>query len=188
MINKAFFMAAFLLSLSPIFASGNDASEAGVATSPLSIYEGGISAGAFYALNDELRDQSEQFLKISFSNYLNVRNNMAVFIDADWFIPEYNFGAKLGFDFLVGSEDFKALIGAGVGANHFDKGEPFGKEVGASITAHAGFKMGLTEGMKIRVRVPYHLVLNSPRDQLVGLDVSFLFGSRWSHVKKLNYR
>jgi len=170
------------------FAAGNDPTEAGVNKSPLHIYSGGVGAGAFFAINTELQNENEQILKISQTNLLNIKNNIALFIDVDTYFPKFSWGANLGFDFLMGSSDFRPLLGIGAGFNRFKKGRPFGKEIGASGTAHIGFMLGLIESMKIRMRIPYTFVTNDPRDQIVGLDISFLWSSRFSHIKKLNYR
>ena len=165
-----------------------DPSEEGVPTSPLHVYSGGLTAGAFYSLTDELRNNSsEQHLKLAFSNSVYISPYMNFFLDVDWFIPLNNYGADMGLDLSMPSSKVKPFLGFGVGAHHFDKDNEFGMDFGPSLTAHVGFLFDLTEQLMIRVRVPYHLVLNDARDQSVGLDFSFLFASRFRNVKKLNY-
>jgi len=181
------FILPFFLTAGLSLGSGNDPSEAGVNTSPLHIYSGGVGAGAFFSINRKLHDQNEQLLKITQTNLMNIKNNVGLFIDVDAYFPDFSWGANLGFDFLLGSSGFRPFIGLGAGFNKFEKGRPFGKEIGASATAHIGFILGLTEAMKIRMRLPYTFVTNDARDQLVGLDISFLWSSRFSHIKKLNY-
>ena len=169
-------------------ASGNDPTEKDVFKSPLHVYSGGIGAGAFYSMSEELRAQNEQTLKFTQTNLLNIKEDLALFFDLDAYFPDFSWGANLGFDFMPGNSGFRPLIGFGAGMNTFEKGLPFGNELGASITAHVGFILGLTEKMKIRMRIPYTFVTNDTRDQVVGLDISFLWSSRFSHIKKLNYR
>jgi len=190
MLKSEELMRKFLLALI-IIVSGSlaaDSSEKGVPTSPLVVYSGGIGAGSIFSLNDELSDESEQFLKLSFINSIHLQNNISMFLDLDWFIPGDNYGADLGFDFFLSQSAFRPLIGLGVGAHSFDKkGSDFGQTIGMSGTAHLGFLLDLTENMQIRVRVPYHFVANSTRDHAVGLDIGFLFSDKFRKVKKLNY-
>jgi hypothetical protein len=162
-----------------------DPSEKGVPTSPLTIYSGGFGVGASRGLNDELKDN---YLKLTLANTVFFRDNVAVFFDADWFLPGSNFGADLGFDFMLTSKgDFRPFIGAGVGAHYFDKGNDFSDDFGPSGTAHIGFTLDLSDRVQMRVRVPYHLVGSATPGHLIGLEAGFLFSNKFRRVKKLDY-
>ncbi|MBN1128152.1 MAG: hypothetical protein JXA71_04165 [Chitinispirillaceae bacterium] len=165
-----------------------DPSEKGVPTSPLTIYSGGFGVGASHPLNDELKAQQSNFLKLTLANTVFFKDNVAVFIDADWFLPGSNFGADLGFDFMIRSSGtFRPFIGAGIGAQYFDKGNDFGDDFGPSGTVHLGLVLDLSDHVQMRVRVPYHLVGSETPDHLIGLEVGFLFSNKFRRVKKLDY-
>jgi hypothetical protein len=164
-----------------------DPSEKGVPTSPLTIYSGGLGIGASHALNEELKSVQTNFLKLTFANTIFFTEYIAVFFDANWFLPGSNFGADLGFDcMLLKNGAIRPFIGAGLGAHYFDKGNEFGKDFGPSGTAHIGFAIDLSDRVQIRVRVPYHLVGGETRDHLIGLETGFLFSNQFRHVKKLD--
>ena len=178
---------AALLSMAAVTWAG-DPSEKGVPTSPLRIYSGGICVGAVQALNKKLQDEQKNYLKVSFQNTMFFRKNIGVFIDIDWFLPGINPGADLGFDFVPVTGSFRPFIGAGVGAHYFDKRVgKFGDKFGPSGTVHIGFSLDLTDRVQMRMRVPYHIVGNKTNDQVIGVDVGFLFSGRFKNVKKLNY-
>lgn len=172
-------------------ASGNDPSEKGVPTSPLGIYTGGIGVGAIKPMNDELKAEQSMFLKLTFMNSFYFREDMSLFLDADWFIPGKNFGADFGFDFIPFQGDVRPFIGAGVGAHYFNKpdahGAKFGDNFGPSGTVHLGCIIDLTDRVQIKVRVPFHFVGNATSDMGTGIDVGMMFGSRYRNVKKLDY-
>ncbi|NLP01964.1 MAG: acyloxyacyl hydrolase [Fibrobacter sp.] len=165
----------------------DDPSEKGVPTSPLTIYSGGISAGAMIPLNNDLQDYSRSFMKLSFINQIYYREHIGIFLDVDWFAPRKNFGADLGFDFFLTSSDFRPFLGLGIGAHYFDKTDEFGDNFGPSATIHLGFVLDVTESLQIRIRVPYHIVANETRDHAAGAEIGFLFSDRFRKVKKLNY-
>lgn len=187
---KRFFsiMAVFSAAVS-IFAG--DPSEKGIRTSPLTTYNGGLAAGAILSVNHELKDVSKQFLKVTFTNNVYYRENLGFFLDVDWFAAESklkNFGADLGFDYIISNPDFHPFIGVGLGAHSFDHPhQSFGDDIGPSATIHVGFQMDISETFHVRVRVPYYVVLNEKRDNGAGLEVGFLFSDRFGKVKKLNY-
>ena len=90
----------------------DDPSEKGVPTSPLTIYSGGISAGAMIPLNNDLQDYSRSFMKLSFINQIYYREHIGIF----WMLTGLlgkNFGADLGFDFPT-SSDFRPFLGLGI--------------------------------------------------------------------------
>jgi hypothetical protein len=182
-------MGCFLLLLAFVqTAFAADPSEEGVPTSPLTVYCGGISGGAFFALNEELSEESEQFLRLSFINTILIKEKANLFIDVDWFAPGNNYGASLGFDFVLSRSQFQPLIGAGIGAHLFNKtGNEFGEDFGASATAHLGFLLDLTERVLIQVRAPFHIVFNADKDMGMGINIGFLFSDKFRRVGKLNY-
>jgi hypothetical protein len=185
MMKKVMVLAA-LVGLAQV-AWADDPSEKGVPTSPLTIYSGGIAIGGVHSLNNELKDEQPQFLKLSFVNTVYFREHVGVFFDVDWLLKGTNVGADLGFDFQPFSGVFRPFIGAGVGARYFDKKGSFGDNIGPSGTVHAGFSLDLSETVQMRVRVPYYVVANKAQDHAIGLDVGFLFSNRYRTIKKLNY-
>ena len=170
------------------YAMAGDPSEEGIPLSPVSVYSGGIGAGAMFALNDELSEESEQFLKLAFLNSIHVKKNVNLFMDVNWFAPGSNFGMDLGLDFLMGSSGIRPFMGMGVGVHHFDKqGEDFGHSLGASATVHIGFLLDMSDRLQIQVRVPYHFTANDARDHSIGLDIGFLLSDKFRNTKRLNY-
>ncbi|NLG18022.1 MAG: acyloxyacyl hydrolase [Fibrobacter sp.] len=177
--------AAILIYAGVLFA--DDPSEKGIPTSPLTVYSGGIAAGAMIPLNTELQNHSKTFMKLSLINQIYYKDRIGLFLDFDWLAPGKNFGADLGFDFFLTNSDFRPFLGMGVGAHYFDKTDDFGENLGPSATVHLGFVLDVTEQMQVRVRVPYMFVANETRDHSAGLEVGFLFSDRFRKVKKLNY-
>jgi len=165
-----------------------DPSEAGVPTSPLMIYSGGLSAGVASALNDSLKSRTPRFFKLSFVNCVYLRENIDLFMDIDWFAPGKNFGADMGIDVHPSLKTFVPFAGAGVGAHYFDwRHRSFGDCVGPSVTAHAGFLFDVSGRLQIRVRVPGHIAINTWNDRTLGVDIGFLLSDPLKKVKKLNY-
>ncbi len=184
-MRKAIALAALLGMTAVVWAA--DPSEKGVPTSPLRVYSGGLCVGAVQSLNKELKAEHNSYLKLSFQNAVYVKENTGVFFDIDWFLPGINPGADLGFDIFPITGSFRPFIGAGVGAHYFDKSKNFGDNIGPSGTVHIGFALDLTDRAQMRVRVPYHIILNKTNDQVAGVEVGFLFTGRFKNVKKLNY-
>jgi hypothetical protein len=186
MKKLAFILITVLIAFFPAFSG--DPTEEGIGTSPVTVYSGGIGAGAFFALSEEFRKESEQYLKLAFINSIQLKEKVDLFIDADWFLPGNNFGADLGFDFMFSRSAFSLFAGLGVGAHHFGKaGNEFGEDFGASATAHLGFLLDLSDRLLLRIRLPYHIVFNADKDMAVGLDIGFLFSDKFRRTKKLNY-
>ncbi|MDO5576322.1 MAG: hypothetical protein Q4F84_04530 [Fibrobacter sp.] len=164
-----------------------DPSEEGVATSPLSRYSGGIGVGAMMARNNELQDVSEKFFRLTFMNSVYIRDHVSVFFDIDWFAPGPNVGAYLGADYVFTTTEFRPFLGIGGGANYFDKYDEFGKNIGPTFTAHAGFNLDLFESVQVRARVPYIVTVNEDVDQMVGIEIGFMFSGKYKKIKKLDY-
>ncbi len=162
-------------------------SEAGVATSPLKIYSGGFGIGALTALNEDLEDVSRQFVKISLMNSIFIKPNLSLFLDLDLLFPGTHGGMDAGFDFIFSDTKFRPFAGVGVGGRYMDHGGETGDDFGPSFTAHAGFNLDLNENVAFRMRIPYHMVMNESRDHAGGLELAFIFSSKWKHVKKLEY-
>jgi hypothetical protein len=188
MVKKILTATVLALTFAAQGALAADPSEKGVPTSPLGIYTGGIGVGAIKPMNDELKADQSMFLKLTFMNSFYFREDVSLFLDADWFIPGKNFGADFGFDFIPFQGDVRPFIGAGVGAHYFNKpGAKFGDNFGPSGTVHLGCILDITDRVQIKVRVPLHLVGNEAVDQGAGIDIGMMFGSRFRNVKKLNY-
>jgi hypothetical protein len=185
-MNKKIFFLIGAVCLNIVYAT--DDSERGVPSSPLTIWSAGIGAGGVVALNDELRAQSEQLLKLSFLNSIYITDRVNLFCDLDWFGPGSNFGADLGADFLLMDGRFRPFLGLGAGAHYFEKnGNNFGRNFGPSITAHIGFVLDVTERVHVQVRLPVYLVANTTRDQAAGVEIGMLFSRPYRYVKKLKY-
>jgi hypothetical protein len=185
MMKKIIALAALIAMAQTTWAG--DLSEKGVPTSPLTIYSGGFALGGVRSLNDELKAEQKQFLKISFVNTIYFREHTGVFFDLDWLVKGTNIGAELGFDYQPFIDAFRPFIGVGVGARYFDKTGSFGDNIGPSGTVHVGFAVDLSETVQMRVRVPYYVVANETQDQAIGLDIGFVFSNRYRDIKKLNY-
>jgi len=152
-------------------------------------YSLGLGAGVFSPVNDELSSQSAAFLKLSVIQSLQFTDHVAVGLDLDWLLPGQNWGGDVTMDYLILTGAIKPFVGVGGGIRYFDKTGPFGDNLGASGTVHAGLILDVMDEMQLRIRVPYHVVANKAMDQGVGLDVGFLFSSplRTTKVKKLKY-
>ena len=157
-------------------------------TVSLSPYSLGLAGGALAAMNDELMDISEQFLKLSVIQSIVFQERWSLNLDADWLLPGKNLGLDLSADYLLATGGFKPFLGAGGGIRYFDRAT-LGEGLGSSITAHAGMLLDVLDEMQLRIRVPFHYVLNEDRDMGVGIDVGVLFSSplRTTRVKKLKY-
>lgn len=157
---------------------------------PLSPYTFGLGAGAFAAVNGELADESEAFLKLSLVQQVAFGRHFMMGLDADWFAPGGNWGGDLTVSYLFGEAAFRPFIGAGAGFHYFGKsGRDFGEGLGPSGVVHAGLLLDVLDEMQMRIRVPFHIVANKDQDRAVGLDVAVLFGSplRGKKVRKLVY-
>ncbi len=155
--------------------------------SPLITYSAGFAGGAFTAMNDELREKSDNFLKLSFANNIALSDQLNFFMDLNYFGPGNNYGGDVGMDFILPTGRFQPFLGMGVGFHHFDKKGTFGENIGVSGTIHLGFLVRLTDMVTLRVRAPFHFVANVDRDYLAGIDIGFLFSDRLWKTKKLTY-
>jgi hypothetical protein len=169
-------------------ALATDPSESGVPTSPLAIYSGGAGMGVIRSINPDLKLESKNFFKLSFINDIYLTDIKHLFIDVDWLAPRGNFGADVGFDYLLSTSRFRPFVGAGIGLRIFDKkGFAFGDNFGPSATLHAGLIVELSKTVQLRIRLPFHAVLNETRDGGAGLDIGLLFSKPYRHVKQLHY-
>jgi hypothetical protein len=164
-----------------------DPTESGVPTSPLAQYSAGAAIGVIRSINDSLKPESKNFFKLSFANDIYLTDVKHLFIDVDWLSPRANFGLDVGVDYLLPGT-FRPFLGAGVGVRYFDKkGYKFGDNFGASATLHAGVLIELSKTVQLRIRAPFHGVLNQTHDIGAGLDMGLMFSKPYRHVKKLNY-
>lgn len=185
-------LAASSLSIAPgVFAEDVDTSNhpdtVRVNISPYSI---GLGAGAIAALNPELQDESDAFMKLSLVQSIAFGDHLSMGLDIDWFAPGGNWGGDLSVSYLMGDAAFQPFIGAGAGFHYFDKqGQDFGEGLGPSGMVHVGVMLDVLDELQMRIRVPFHFVANADQDRGVGVDVAFLLGSplRTKKVKKLVY-
>ncbi len=163
-----------------------DSSEVRAEKVPLKVYSGGFSAGGMIPINQELDNQSNALLKLSFNNTVYFQGPARFFFDVNWFGPGRNFGADAGFDMVASSGKMGAFVGVGIGAHHFDKGGyAFGENFGPSATVHVGMEFDLTDQVQVRFRAPYHVVVNETRDQTIGFELGVLFSSRFKKINRL---
>jgi Lipid A 3-O-deacylase (PagL) len=168
-----------------LFAS--DISEANAHKSPVTTYSGGVGFGAVTAVNDELREYSENFLKISVVNLLYFRDKVSFFFDLNWCAPGMNFGGDVGVDFFMTTSDIRPFVGAGIGAAYLDKSNEFGDNFGISGTIHAGCIFDISDNLSIRFRVPVTGINNDTKDITIGADVGFIISDKFKRVRKLDY-
>lgn len=161
-----------------------DQSENRVPSSPLTIYSGGLTIGSLVALNPQLKDMSNQFLTVSFSNTFHIRDRIDLFLDVEWFGPGANFCTEMGADFYLTKFQFRPFYGLGAGVVYLNRA---GDNVGPAATMHIGFELDISEKVQMRFKIPYHVVANQSRDQAVGLDMGLLFSKGYKKVKKLEY-
>jgi hypothetical protein len=165
-----------------------ESSEANVPKSPLTIYSGGLSIGVLSSLNDSLKKESKTFFKLSFDNDIRLSDNTHLFIDVDWLAPGSNFGALFGIDYLLATSAVRPFVGGGAGVRLIDKDRhSFGDNIGPAASLHAGVNFDLSKTVQMRIRAPFHIVLNSTRDFGAGLDFGILFSRPYRNVQKLNY-
>lgn len=185
-MKKTVILAGVLLISNLILAS--DKSEAGIPTTPLKIYSGGICIGAARSQNDEMKnDIGKNQLTLAFSSLLSVRSNIDFFLDATLLQPENSYGADFGTDFIFSESDFRPFAGIGVGGYVMNHSGEFSNDFGPAVTMHVGFTMDINENVAVRLRAPFRMILNEYDDQMAGLDLTFLFSSKFKNVKKLNY-
>ncbi len=167
--------------------SAKDPTEAGVPTSPLMTYSAGAALGVIRSVNDSLKIESRNFFKLSFANDIYLTDVKHLFIDADWLGPRANFGMDVGVDYLLPGR-FRPFFGAGVGVRYFDKaGFKFGDNFGPSATLHAGVLIRLSKTAQLRIRAPFHGVLNRTSDMGAGLDIGLIFSKPFRNVRELDY-
>jgi hypothetical protein len=165
-----------------------EASEAGVSKSPLTIYSGGVSIGSLFSMNDSLKKESKSFFKLSFNSDIRLADKTHLFIDVDWLLPRSNFDAIFGVDYLLSTAQVRPFIGGGLGVGLFDKTRhSFGDNIGPAAAVHAGVNFDLSKTVQMRIRAPFHIVLNSTRDFGAGLDFGILFSRPYRTIQKLNY-
>lgn len=185
-------MKKYILLLIPLLITqvilAEDSSEKDVPTSPLSISSWGFSVGGMRALSKELKgDISKNVLHLSLAGSFAIRDYVSLFIDATLIKPKTSYGGIIGADLFFSDTDFRPFVGAGIGGYVMEHSGEFRDDFGPAITAHLGITVDLTENVTLRIRAPYHYVMNEYSDQTAGLDVAFLFSSKYKHVKKLDY-
>jgi len=168
------------------FGAGSDPSESGIATSPLKIYSLGLGGGGIYSLNGG----GGTFGKVIWLNSFDFTESFTLFADVNWYIGENglaNFGIDLGGDYkFLPYERVSPFFGAGVGARYFDADE-FSDAFGVSLTARVGVVLKLTNTIDVKVRVPFHFVINDAKDMGIGAEVGVMFFSNLRNVKSIDY-
>jgi opacity protein-like surface antigen len=167
------------------FAAGGDPSENGISTSPLKIWGSGIGGGGFLPLSDE----GKALGKVIWLNTFDFTGNFALCADIDWYISDsglVNFGIELGGDYaFLADSRVSPFLGAGVEAGYFEEG--LGMTFGGF--ARVGIALKLTNTLDIKVRVPFHAMMNGDKkkDMGFGFEVGAVFYSRLRNIKSIDY-
>jgi hypothetical protein len=169
--------------VSSSFAAGGDPTEKGVAKSSLKIYSGGVALGAVFPVSKAFKeDLGKTLFEASFINTWQFRDNVALFADVSWLAPGANYGLDAGVDFLMSTSSVKPFLGGGIGGHNFgDAG------FGASLTAHIGCAIDLTETAQVRLRAPYRVTFVDKPYHGFGVDLGVVFSSKFNKIKKLDY-
>jgi hypothetical protein len=156
-----------------------------VIVSPFSF---GGTVGGLVALNEDLRNENETFLKLGVAASALFAQHFAMGLEYAFILPGSQ-GGSLTLDYLIGEGSFRPFVGANLGLHYIDAGLPFGESFGISGGAQVGVIFDVLDELQLRVRVPFTMVGNQNGDQLAGVDFSLLFSSphRKTKVKKLNY-
>jgi len=164
--------------------------KADTTTVSLAPYSLGLGAGVISALSPKLKDESPAFMKMSVIQSITFMDKWNVGLDLDWLLPGQNWGGELSLDYLFANTALQPFVGAGAGMRYFETGNNFGENIGASGTVHAGVLISVMDELQLRVRVPFHVVMNKEMDMGVGLDLGILFSSpqRTNKVRKLKYQ
>lgn len=157
----------------------------------LNPYAIGPGIGGLFALNDELKGQSNAFAKISLSQSWRFQDHFDLGLDLEWWAPGSNLGGLLNFNYLITTGGFRPFVGLGVGLQHVDNPTyaNFGKGFGAEGAAMVGAYIDISANTHLRLRVPFQVVMNSKTDRAIGLDAALLFSlpNYGTKVKKLKY-
>ncbi len=168
----------------------NLSEKADTTTVSLSPYSLGFGTGVFSPINQELRDRSPAFLKLTIMQSISFADRWTAGLDMDWLLPGQNWGGELCLDYLMGAGAFQPFIGAGGGIRYFDKrGSDFGRDLGTSGTVHVGLLLDVMDEMQLRIRAPFTVVANDVGDRGFSIDVGVFFSSpqRTTKVRKLKY-
>ncbi len=157
----------------------------------LTPYAFGPGVGALFAINNELKDQSNTFMKLSFSQNWRLQEHWDLGLDFDWWLPGANFGGLLNMNYVFGENGFRPFVGVGLGMQHIDNPSytTWGKGFGAAGEAMIGMYIDVSDNTHLRVRVPFQIVADSKMDKAAGLDITALFSlpTYGTKVKKLKY-
>jgi|GEM_PF-6561808 len=153
----------------------------------ISPYLGGFGVGPFIATSSPLKDENRGSLKITFANELLLTEQVGMFFDYNYYLPDNHHGLDIGANFFLLPGPVSPLIGFGVGGHYFNKdNQKFSDSFGPSFTAHLGLVVDVNPNLRIRFRVPYHMTLDKHYDAGVGFDISLLFSLGAGHIKTIN--
>ncbi len=155
----------------------------------LSPYSLGFGIGALGAVNHDLSDRSNMFLKLAIAQTIRFQEHWDVGMDLEWWLPGINLGGTMNLDYIFGTGSFKPFVGLGVGMQYIDGYNRFGEGFGIEGTGHLGMYLDVLDNMQLRIRAPLQMVANKNFDHAAGLDIALLFSSpqRNTRVKKLKY-
>ena len=155
----------------------------------LTPYAIGPGVGALLAINQELKNQSKAFVKLSVSQSWRFQEHWDLGLDLDWWLPGANAGGLLNVNYVFGENGFRPFVGLGAGMQYIDGYAKFGNGFGVEGAAFAGMYIDVSDNMHLRVRVPFQIVADSKTDNAAGLDVALLFSfpTYGTKVRKLKY-
>lgn len=157
----------------------------------LTPYAVGPGVGVLGAINQALLNQSNAFLKLSIAQTWRFQDHWDAGLDLDWWLPGSNFGGLLNVNYVFGDGGFRPFVGLGAGVQYIDNPSyaNFGKGLGAAAEIMVGTYIDVTDGVHLRLRVPFEVVVNNQRDRAAGIDAALMFSFPQynTRVKKLKY-
>lgn len=177
-----------LLAFAPQAEELNLNEKADTTTVTVSPFSFGGTVGGLVALNEDLRNENETFLKLGVATSAVFAQHFAMGLEYVFLLPGSQ-GGSLTLDYLFGDGAFRPFVGANLGLHYIDAGLPFGESFGISGGAQVGIIFDILDELQLRVRAPFTVVGNQNGDQFAGVDFSLLFSSphRKTKVKKLSY-
>ena len=143
-------------------------------------YTFGISIGGSGALTDSLKEADDtQLFTAAINNSWNLNNYISVPLDIEWY-SLLNFGLFTGIEMSIGNQQIRPFLGLNGGAVYMDKGG-----FGPALKAQLGLQLNLTRTFGIKIKVPYKIVFNENRDQMLGAEIGLIWFSKFKHVQTI---
>ena len=140
----------------------------------------GISIGGSGALTDSLSNDDESSLFLAgISGTWALNPTIAVPVELEWHSLK-NFGFFAGIEGAFGTKQIRPLIGGSVGGMYMDEGG-----FGLALKGVAGLQLNLSRTFGIKIKVPYRIVFNDNKDQMVGGEITLIWFSKFRHVQTI---